>query len=317
MEQKVIGKNIAKFRTERGLTQSQLAEFLFITPQTVSKWETENGTPDISLLPKIALFLDVTIDDLFGISNLDHVEDLVLRYSVIREENLYHEAMRALENKLNTLSSEETEQEYYKLQGLKTHLFVQNSREKIKQGIKLSQEMLDKIGGNYNHEWYLPFKLQLTLFEKMDGEVGKICRENKELFEREPNEITLRVACETYMMLERYEEVLELLSNNEKAQELLQEVTPNNKATYITKLSAAAKLEDTGLAEEIATQLLKDCNTQDEFEIQWILMSLYKDTGNKTAFEKTKEKVLSIIDRIDEKEYIKEMYRKQFTEEFA
>ena len=57
-----IGKNIRKLRTEKGLTQDQLAEMLFVTRQTVSNYETGKSRPDIDMLMKIAEVLDADIN---------------------------------------------------------------------------------------------------------------------------------------------------------------------------------------------------------------------------------------------------------------
>lgn len=313
MEQKVIGKNIAKFRKEKGLTQIQMAEFLCVTPQTISKWETENGAPDIALLPKIAIFLEVSIDELFGLSNVNHVEDLVMRYSVLREERLYQEAMRALEHKLNTLSLEGQEQEYYKLQGLKTHLFVQNAREKIKDGIQVSTEMLESIGNNYEHPWYLPFKLQLALFNKMDGDIRETCRSSREQFQKEPNIITLRVLGETLMMFEQYEQIQQLLLED-TSKELLQEVNKENKELFILQISVAAQLRDTNTAEEIASRVLKICDEKERFEVLWILADMYKATGNTANLDDIRKDLFLLLEKINENEYVKELYRTRIVE---
>ena len=63
-----IGKNIAKYRTAKGLTQEELGAMIGITNQSVSKWESEVSMPDILLLPKIANALNITLDDLYGIA---------------------------------------------------------------------------------------------------------------------------------------------------------------------------------------------------------------------------------------------------------
>lgn len=51
--------------------QRQFAEYLFLAPQTVSRWESGGGTPDIALLPKIAAFFGISIDELFGATSLE------------------------------------------------------------------------------------------------------------------------------------------------------------------------------------------------------------------------------------------------------
>lgn len=60
-----LGKRIQALRKEKGLTQNELADKLFVSYQAVSQWENGNTNPDISLLPEIAKVFDVTIDELF------------------------------------------------------------------------------------------------------------------------------------------------------------------------------------------------------------------------------------------------------------
>lgn len=61
-----ISENIIRLRHERKLTQEQLAGFIGVTKASVSKWETGQSTPDIAILPQLAAFFDVTIDELIG-----------------------------------------------------------------------------------------------------------------------------------------------------------------------------------------------------------------------------------------------------------
>jgi transcriptional regulator with XRE-family HTH domain len=69
-----IGKTIKKLRAEKSVTQEELAKYLNITFQSVSKWETEAATPDTMLLPQIAIFFGVSIDDLFSVGDINHFE---------------------------------------------------------------------------------------------------------------------------------------------------------------------------------------------------------------------------------------------------
>lgn len=59
-----IGKRIAFFRKEKGLTQEELAQHMGISPQAVSKWENDQTCPDISALPKLSRLFGVTVDEL-------------------------------------------------------------------------------------------------------------------------------------------------------------------------------------------------------------------------------------------------------------
>lgn len=57
-----LGKRIAALRKEKGLKQDDLARVLEVSPQAVSKWETDQTCPDISLLPELAKLLGVSVD---------------------------------------------------------------------------------------------------------------------------------------------------------------------------------------------------------------------------------------------------------------
>lgn len=63
---KNIGKTIAECRKKLGFTQEQLGSRLGISSQAVSKWETCDSLPDITLVPKICAVLGITPDELFG-----------------------------------------------------------------------------------------------------------------------------------------------------------------------------------------------------------------------------------------------------------
>lgn len=67
MDNNKIGKFIASLRKEKGLTQQELGERLFVTDKAVSKWERGLSLPDIKILEKLALELNVDVSEiLFG-----------------------------------------------------------------------------------------------------------------------------------------------------------------------------------------------------------------------------------------------------------
>lgn len=66
MNQYVTGAFIKKLREEKGLTQSQLAEKVFVSEKAVSKWETGKGYPDISLLEDLSKVLGVSVIELMS-----------------------------------------------------------------------------------------------------------------------------------------------------------------------------------------------------------------------------------------------------------
>lgn len=66
MDKYVTGSTIRRLREERNLTQEQLAEKLFVSSKTISKWETCKGLPDISLVEPLSLALGISVTELFS-----------------------------------------------------------------------------------------------------------------------------------------------------------------------------------------------------------------------------------------------------------
>ena len=59
-----FGKRVSMFRRKKGLSQAELAEYLGVTAQAVSKWECGNAIPDIDLLLELSHLFKVKINDL-------------------------------------------------------------------------------------------------------------------------------------------------------------------------------------------------------------------------------------------------------------
>lgn len=62
----LIGDKIRSLRKNKNLTQAELADALAVTAQSVSKWENGVSAPDISLLPSVARYFGITMDELFN-----------------------------------------------------------------------------------------------------------------------------------------------------------------------------------------------------------------------------------------------------------
>lgn len=78
--------NLKKYRILKELTQEDVAEFLGITPQSVSKWERGESYPDISLLPALANIFETSVDLLLG---MDTIRAEETRYNIHKKAVAY------------------------------------------------------------------------------------------------------------------------------------------------------------------------------------------------------------------------------------
>lgn len=65
-----FGEKLKALRTERGLTQEQLAARLYVSRTAVSKWETGGGSPNLDSLQAVGRLFDVSVDDLLSTDDL-------------------------------------------------------------------------------------------------------------------------------------------------------------------------------------------------------------------------------------------------------
>ena len=65
----MIGENLKKLRARRNVTQEALANYLGVTYQAVSRWENDIVYPDIELIPEIARFFAVSLEEIMGCEN--------------------------------------------------------------------------------------------------------------------------------------------------------------------------------------------------------------------------------------------------------
>lgn len=96
-----IGRTIARERHRTGITQEALAAHLGVSKAAVSKWELGQSLPDISLLPRIAAYFSLTLDELFDWHDaLTEAESAALYAEVYalaeQDRTAAHERLRAL-----------------------------------------------------------------------------------------------------------------------------------------------------------------------------------------------------------------------------
>lgn len=93
-----LGANIKCFRKNKGFTQEELAGMLGVTPQAVSRWESEAGLPDVSMIVPIAQALNITTDALLGYQVQNHDDRITEQvFTKMKElEDVEHPGQSAL-----------------------------------------------------------------------------------------------------------------------------------------------------------------------------------------------------------------------------
>ena len=91
-----IGMRIQQARKQKGFTQSELADKLYVSAQAVSKWENDQASPDITMLSSLSEILGVTIDYLINgqkesetvlkVEEKKNIEDLILKVKILDGE---------------------------------------------------------------------------------------------------------------------------------------------------------------------------------------------------------------------------------------
>lgn len=82
-----LSKKLKLLRQKNNSTQDDLALFLGISSQAVSKWERNEGYPDITLLPKIAGYFHISVDELLGVDEIARqirIDEITKEYNRIR-----------------------------------------------------------------------------------------------------------------------------------------------------------------------------------------------------------------------------------------
>lgn len=98
-----IGSILKELRTKHNLTQEQLAELIGVSSQAVSKWENNISYPDVSLLPILANYFQVTTDELLGVNlakRNEVIQGLCLDADELIKTKKYAEAVQDLRNAL-------------------------------------------------------------------------------------------------------------------------------------------------------------------------------------------------------------------------
>ena len=178
-----MGKEIRRLRNDRGITQEALAAALNVTAQTVSKWECGNSIPDVQLLPEIAVFFGVSIDQLFAMSPEQQMERIENR---IYDRGLFPEAeQRQLEQQLRAFAENPAHEGQAEL--LLTKLYNNQAEQYRLLAVEHGKIAVEKTGGDRDalselgNAWgsYIP-DWNIRNHHALIAWLGDYCRRNQE-----------------------------------------------------------------------------------------------------------------------------------------
>ena len=139
-----MGKEIRHLREARGITQDALAEVLNVTAQSVSKWERGASMPDIQMLPQIAVYFGITIDQLFDIApdqQMERIENRICSQGLLEAAEI-----RQLEQQLAAYA--EQPGLAGKANTLLAKLYNHQAEQYRMLAVKCGKEAVEKTGGD-------------------------------------------------------------------------------------------------------------------------------------------------------------------------
>ncbi len=310
-----LGKKIAALRKMKKVTQIQLAEYLSVNPQTVSRWEAEGGMPDIMLLPKIATFFAVSLDELFGMTDMEQINNLVYKYSVLRDEKSFEDVIRSLDSALNSMEEElknakqeeieELNQRRLQLHAWKVHIYIQKSRGALEQAEKELDELRNEV--TPENPLFLPLSLQKQQFRIQMGEAATVMKKAKSDWEQQKSFETLYFYVAALYDAQRSKELLQLWEETE-VQAIVEGINEENEGLWQMMFDSAVMEEDFVTFEHYLHAYKEKASEIGVFEMEWELAKLYKALG----MEKEKKQLLPILkeklQKLELNEYIKNRY---------
>ena len=175
--QETLGRRIARLRLTKAATQERLARELSVSPQAVSKWENDINYPDISLLPQLAQFLGVSIDELLRGASTQERKGFDISMSIAKEADESsdkREADKAQNLAIDNFEEEDTttddeahagEEEVHRF-GLGN--FFSTEVRKPKDGISGKEQATVRLGNSKKHGLHI-------YVESEDGDVVDMC----------------------------------------------------------------------------------------------------------------------------------------------
>ena len=301
-----FGKRIAELRKIKKVTQAQLAEYLAVNPQTVSRWEAEGGTPDVMLLPKIASFFEISLDELFGMTDMEYINNLVYKYSVLRDEKSFDEVMRSIDIAMN---SEEADR--VQLQAWTVHIYIQKSRAALEK----AEAELDVILEDLPKEdtLYVPLKLQKQQFRIQMGEASLVVRTAQKEWEEEKKVETLYCYMAALSDAQRNAEILSLCEQKE-VQELVSCINAENEGLWLMMFESAYMEMKLEFFAKYMNSFKEKASRTALFQMQWTLAKLYRILDMRNEKNELKRNLSKEIKNLEYNDFLKERQLKEIQE---
>ena len=164
-----LAENLRNFRKRMGMTQEEVAEAVFVAPQSVSKWERGETTPDIELLPALARLFETSTDALLGMDRI-YTDDA--RWDVFRRA---HEHYERGEYELAAAVHREGLSRFPNDDGMLSELALSLAMlpERLEEAIAASQRV---IAGNGSEKIKHTVRAALCLMLQMNGDADQAKR---------------------------------------------------------------------------------------------------------------------------------------------
>lgn len=142
----MIGEKLKKLRRNRDLTQEEVATHLGISYQAISKWERGDGYPDITMLPALANYFAVSVDELIGmeeITSASKLDEINKKWAENRSNGKHKENVELMRDALkiypnNALLLMQLSTSLEKLDGTQTE-----KRKFLKESIMIQERILN------------------------------------------------------------------------------------------------------------------------------------------------------------------------------
>ena len=174
--QETLGRRIARLRLTKAATQERLARELSVSPQAVSKWENDINYPDISLLPQLAQFLGVSIDELLRGASTQERKGFDVSMSIAKEADESSDKREANEEQnlaIGNFAEEDTATDDEAHAGEEVRRFglgkfFSTEVRKSKDGVSGKEQATVRLGNSKKHGLHI-------YVESEDGDVVDMC----------------------------------------------------------------------------------------------------------------------------------------------